>query len=216
MGANGGKFLASHHLLSLWALKGCICWTFGASAAAHHHPLHLQATICSPVTTWVLFVTKSFLGFLWQSLPRLCSWGGVHRCHTAVIWASLGLLPSLPMWLPRPAWTWWCCWKGSTYSTAIFSSRHCHFCPSVLVTTSCLAGWDVVIIKARISPGIMELSLAPPSWWQNLLTLFSFSCMGCWWCVPRLEQASSPAHGEQETLRWVVFNSPPLWKATKF
>lgn len=45
---------------------------------------------------------------------------------------------------------------------------------------------------------------------------FAFSCMGCWWCFPRLEQDSSPEHAEQATLRWVVCNSSPLWKATKF
>lgn len=46
---------------------------FGPPAAAHHHPLPLWATLCSPAATWVLPVTGTFLGFLWQSLPRLCS-----------------------------------------------------------------------------------------------------------------------------------------------
>lgn len=214
MRANDGKLLASHLLLSLWALSGCICWAFWAPAAAHPNPLPLWATICSLATIWVLSVAGSFLGFLWQSLSRLCSWGGPDRCPTAVIWGSLGLLPSIPMWLPRPAWSCWCCWEGSTCSTAVFSSRHCPVCPSVLMATSCLAGWDGVTIKARTSPGIMVLSLAPPSQQHNLLS--PFSCVGCWWYFPRLEKACSPSHAEQGTLRWVVCNAPPLWKETKF
>lgn len=148
-------------------------------------------------------VPGNFLGFLWQSLPRLFSWGGPDRCHTAVIRGSLELFPSLPMWLPRPAWSCWCCWKSSTRPTAVFSSRHCHLCPSVLMATSCLAGWDVVTLKAWVSPGIVELSLAPPSQWHNLLSLCSLFLHGL---LVFFQQASCPAHAEQETLRWVVCN----------
>lgn len=87
MRANGGKLLAHE------CGEAVFVQLFGPLQLCIPKPCLSGPPFVPPATTWVFSVAGSFLGFLRQSLPRLCLCKGADGCPSAAIWGSLRLPP---------------------------------------------------------------------------------------------------------------------------